>query len=87
MATQNLRLAKQDGVVFYEDRTWADVRYHRDIGLTTTDLWYLKDRWDQLSSTAKGQLNTYRESLRQLPQNYADANTAAENFPSREDWF
>tara|TARA_R100000278_G_scaffold92180_1_gene70216 strand:- start:673 stop:951 length:279 start_codon:yes stop_codon:yes gene_type:complete len=67
--------------------SWDAVREARNEALVSTDLWYLKDRWDNLSSTAKGQLNSYRESLRDLPQNYSTPDEAVENWPEREDWF
>jgi len=70
------------------DVSWEDVRAHRDALLLKTDLFYLKDRWDALSSTAKGQLNAYRTALRDLPQTYPDSpNDAADNFPVPEEWF
>lgn len=67
--------------------SWTNIRYARDNDLKSTDLWYLKDRWDNLSTTAKGQLNTYRQLLRDLPQTYSDPDEAVENWPEREDWF
>ena len=67
--------------------TWSEVRVSRDEALKSTDLWYLKDRWDNLTTTAKGQLNTYRQLLRDLPQTYSDPDEAVENWPIREEWF
>ena len=66
--------------------SWDQIRDSRNTALVSTDLWYLKDRWDNLSSTAKGQLNSYRQSLRDLPQTYSTPEEAVENWPVREDW-
>lgn len=68
------------------DLTWPDVLACRTYWFEVTDLWYLKDRWDGLSSTHKGQLNTFRQELRDLPE-FDTANDAGDNFPSPEDWF
>ena len=68
------------------DVDWELVRVERDGYLMLTDLWYLKDRWDALSSTAKGQLNAFRKALRELPQTYDNANDAYDNFPEAEEW-
>lgn len=67
--------------------SWDVIREARNKALESTDLWYLKDRWDNLSTTAKGQLNTYRSLLRDLPQTYSNPDEAVENWPEREDWF
>ena len=67
--------------------TWTEVRKARNKALESTDLWYLKDRWDNLSTTAKGQLNSYRLLLRDLPQTYSNPDEAVENWPEREEWF
>lgn len=69
------------------DISWSKVKLMRKSWLEITDLWYLKDRWDELTSTAKGQLNTFRQELRDLPQTYESANDAADNFPEPEEWF
>ena len=68
------------------DVNWDLVRTERDGLLICTDLWYLKDRWDSLSSTAKGKLNAFRKALRDLPQTYDNANDAFDNFPESEEW-
>jgi len=72
-----------------KDISWEVARVERNNCLTKTDLWYLKDRWDELSSTKKGQLNAYRKALRNLPQDYPgdNANEACDNWPEAEDWF
>lgn len=66
---------------------WDQVKFARQKCLEHTDLWYLKDRWDALSTTRKGQLNSFRQTLRDLPQTYSDPEEAVENFPEMEDWF
>lgn len=69
------------------DVSWDYVKSIRTYWFEATDLWYLKDRWDGLSNTAKGELNTFRQTLRDLPQTYESANDAADNFPDPENWF
>tara|TARA_Y100001937_G_scaffold126137_1_gene194685 strand:- start:714 stop:995 length:282 start_codon:yes stop_codon:yes gene_type:complete len=69
------------------DVDWEDIRIERKRMFKITDLWYLKDRWDNLSTTEKGQLNSFRQAMRDLPQTYDNANDAADNFPIPEDWF
>ena len=68
------------------DVEWPLVRSMRIWLFKRTDLWYLKDRWDSLSSTNKGKLNSFRQSLRELPQTYESANDAFDNFPEPEEW-
>ena len=68
------------------DVDWSEVRGMRKGLLQQTDLWYLKDRWDNLSSAAKGKLNTLRKTLRDLPQTYDNPNDAFDNFPEPEEW-
>ena len=65
---------------------WETVTDMRKALLEQTDLWYLKDRWDNLSTTNKGKLNTLRQALRDLPQTYDNPNDAFDNFPLPEDW-
>lgn len=69
------------------DVEWSDVKTEREMWFKITDLWYLKDRWDALSSSKKGKLNSFRQALRDLPQNYESPNDAADNFPEPEEWF
>ena len=73
----------------YHDIDWPTLRGFRKKVLQKLDEWYLKDRWDELSSTKKGQLNAYRKALRDLPQDYPgdNANDACDNWPEAEDWF
>ena len=61
-----------DGVTTTFDVSWDDVRSSRDMELTRTDPWALKDR---VMSQAK---KNYRTFLRDLPQNYSTANEAAD---------
>lgn len=72
-----------------KDISWEEARVERNHCLAKTDLWYLKDRWDELTSTKKGQLNSYRKALRDLPQDYPgeNANDACDNWPQPEEWF
>ena len=54
------------------DITWSKLRNARDQELANTDWWGLKDL---TMSQAK---KDYRKFLRDLPQNYASANEAAD---------
>lgn len=70
-----------------ESSSWADVRKLREIYFKKTDLWYLKDRWDSLTSIQKEELNAFRQTMRNLPQEHSDATQAMSAFPSPESWF
>jgi len=69
------------------DVTWRQVRMERTKWFKVTDLWYLKDRWDGLSTVQKGELNSFRLEMRDLPQTYSTANEAMDNFPEPQEWF
>ena len=70
-----------------DEGMWIILRKRRTMELVYTDLWYLKDRWDTLSSSRKGMLNTFRQTLRDLPQTYDNPAIAIQNIPQREVWF
>ena len=59
--------------------TWEQVRKQRNQELELTDWWALKDL---TMSQAK---KDYRQALRDLPQDYEDANDAADNWPVMPD--
>ena len=65
------------------DCDWEEIRDMRKGLIQILDGWYLKDRWDALSSTDK---NAIRQTLRDLPQTYDNANEAFDNFPEAEEW-
>lgn len=67
--------------------SWTDIIRSRAYYLAHTDLWYLKDRWDTLTSTQKGQLNSFRAALRDITSYHPDLSAAQANWPSAEDWF
>ena len=81
--------------ITYNNVSWDDIRTARTDWLEKTDLWYLGDRWDSLSTYEKGQLNSFRQTLRDIPQTYYDeddletqgANNACDNLPIPEVWF
>jgi|TARA_B100001094_G_scaffold287412_1_gene302939 hypothetical protein len=68
------------------DATWSEILPERIYLLKKTDTWYLSDRWAQLTSEQQTALNTFRQTLRDLPQNHDNANDAFDNFPDPEDW-
>ena len=68
------------------DATWSEILPERIYLLKKTDTWYLSDRWARLTSEQQTALNTFRQTLRDLPQNHDNANDAFDNFPDPEDW-
>ena len=57
------------------DVNWVQIRRARDYELTKTDWRAVKDR------TMSQAWKDYRQALRDLPQNYQEANDAADNWP------
>jgi len=57
------------------DFTWEQVRQLRDAELAATDWRAVKDR------TMSQAWKDYRTALRDLPQDHASANDAADNWP------
>jgi hypothetical protein len=67
--------------------SWDYIKQERKMWLEKTDLWYFNDRWEGLSSEAKEQLNSFRKSLRDLPDDFPLESDACDNFPEPEEWF
>lgn len=67
-----------DGLISetYTDVEWKYVRFWRTKFLSDTDYYYFADKWDTLNTHEKGKLNAYRKALRDLPQDYENANDA-----------
>ena len=61
------------------DVTWESIRQLRDSLLTETDWRAVKDR------TMTQDWKDYRQALRDIPQDYKDANDAADNWPVMPD--
>ena len=61
------------------DVSWEEVRNLRNAILADTDWRAVKDR------TMSQAWKDYRQSLRDLPQNYETANDAADNWPVMPD--
>ena len=57
------------------DVSWEDVRSTRDQALADSDWRAVKDR------TMSQAWKDYRQALRDLPQDHASANDAADNWP------
>lgn len=72
--------------MYFRLTNWDEIYTAREWWFLTTDGWYLKDRWDQLNTAEKGQLNSFRQALRDVggEDTISDAITA---FPVAEDWF
>jgi len=69
-----------------DDVTWDQVKGIRLEWLDRTDKFFVSDRWALLSTTKKGQLNSFRSALRDITE-HPDANTAADNMPEAQEWF
>ena len=65
----------RDDVVHVRDVIWSEVRQSRNAALADSDWTAVKDR--SMSQAWKD----YRTALRDLPQNHASANDAADNWP------
>ena len=79
----------RDGVlveVVQFDVEWEQVREERDMFLKQSDGWMLPDRYEQLSSAQKTELTTYRQTLRDIPQNHSEANDAYDAIPDAPTW-
>jgi len=63
----------------FTDVDWDEVRYARDQALSNSDWRALKD---VVLSTA---WRDYRSALRDLPQDHAESNDAADSFPVMPD--
>ena len=59
----------------FRDVDWDAVRFNRDKALDDSDWRAVKDR------TMSQAWKDYRQALRDLPQNYATANDAVDNWP------
>lgn len=64
------------------DEKWSRVRKERIRLLEESDLFVMPDRWSALSSDKQAALTVYRQTLRDIPQNYT--NPDAVKWP--EDW-
>jgi len=67
--------------------SWSAIIRSRAFYLAQTDLWYFKDRWDSLTSSQKGQLNSFRSALRDITSYHPDLSAAQANWPAAEAWF
>jgi len=61
------------------DVEWNEIRRVRDIALDATDWRAVKDR------TMSQLWKDYRQALRDLPQDFTEANDAADNWPEAPD--
>jgi len=88
LMSRNKEIWGADGLIesFEVDVTWDQVKGIRLEWLDRTDKFYVADRWDLLSTTSKGQLNSFRTALRDITE-HPDANTAADNMPDAQEWF
>jgi len=67
---------EREDVVHSHDVSWAEVRQARNAALLECDWRALKDV--TLSTAWK----EYRQALRDLPQDHAESNDAADSFPT-----
>ena len=70
-----------------DDYTWSDIRRDRKWFLEQTDLWYLSDRWAQLTNEQQTSLNQFRQSWRDITVDFTTPLLAAAGCPDAEGWF
>ncbi len=75
-----------DGVISYRDRSWEQVRDIRNIYLKRSDQFYPPDRWELFTDEMKEEMNLYRKTLRDLPQDFEDSNSAWDAIPEPPSW-
>jgi len=66
---------EREDFVHSRDVTWSELRQSRNAALADSDWRALKD------VTLSASWKDYRQALRDLPQDYEDANDAADNWP------
>lgn len=72
----------------FREVEYSEVRQIRNMLLKESDLYILQDIYNSLTEEQKNELITYRQDLRELPQNYPNsANDAADNLPIIPEWF
>ena len=64
---------------YFDDISWEQVRVRRDQALANSDWRALKD------VTLPNAWKDYRQALRDLPGDHAEANDAADNWPVAPD--
>ena len=65
---------------------WPSLRIYRNRHLAMTDFCYCSDFWATLSTTQKGQINSWRQELRDMPADYDTPAEAYVNMPPHPDW-
>lgn len=60
---------------------WTELRSTRDRLLQESDIFVLPDRWDSYTNQQKTDWKTYRQALRDLPENITDINNVI--WPSK----
>ena len=65
----------RDDVVHVRDVNWSEVRQSRNAALADSDWTAVKDR------TMSQAWIDFRQALRDIPQDHASANDAADNWP------
>lgn len=76
------RIVYRGNVIISQDEydvTWKQVRAERDQALAASDWRAVKDR------ILPNNWKEYRQALRDLPQDHAEANDAADNWPVMPD--
>jgi len=75
-----IRAHYRDGeLIGYIDMSWVEVRLARNQALEDSDWRALKD------VVLSNPWRDFRQALRDLPQDHAEANDAADNWPVRPD--
>lgn len=75
----------EDGVPY--DVSWEQFRESRNLALLATDFHMLTDKYNSLTEEEQNAITTFRQWLRDAPENYETANDAVDNWPQTENWF
>ena len=67
----------EDGVPY--DVSWETFRESRNLALLATDVHMLVDKYNALTTEQQASITTFRQWLRNAPENYETANDAVDN--------
>lgn len=68
------------------DVDMQEIRGIRNAWLEYTDIYALVDRYNTLTTQQQNELTAFRQSLRDLTEDFPSANDACDNFPTPPDW-
>ena len=88
LMSRNKEIYGTEGLInsFKVSETWDHVKGIRLEWLDRTDKFYVADRWALLSNEQQEQLNTFRQSLRDITD-FDTPDQAADGMPHAQEWF